>query len=469
RLNKNQRLLNCRALHLSYKRPASGRPRPLPFLIAKEAEPVSTPPASDPSPDTTRPIAAPASARLLTTRALAPLLAALAMLGPFSVDTYLPAFPQIQESLGATPLEVQQTLTAYMFSFGAMILWHGALSDALGRRNIILGSMAVFAVASLGCASAHSVEYLWAFRILQGISSGAGVVIGRAIIRDVYAGAPAARLMSLVTMIFSVAPAIAPILGGWIVQLFNWRAIFLFMFAYTVILIAVAYRRLPETLKPEKRQPFNPRSLAHNYFSIFRSPLFQMKAGAVAFNFAGLFLYVAASPVFITRHLGLGPHQFGWQFVPTVAGIFCGAFTVNRLAGKVHIPRQVAIGFCFLIGASAANVAYHAFYPPAIPWSVAPLFFYAFGMSVAAPGTTLMVLDLFPNIRGTVASCQSFTQTMLAALVSGAIAPHLVHSALWLASGQLAFTVFGLVLWIGSRSYTQVHARAEANAWETIE
>jgi DHA1 family bicyclomycin/chloramphenicol resistance-like MFS transporter len=397
------------------------------------------------------------------------MLAALAMLGPFSVDTYLPAFPDIQASLGATPIEVQQTLTAYMFSFGAMILWHGALSDAFGRRNIILGSLALFAIASLGCAAAHSVEYLWAFRILQGISAGAGVVIGRAIIRDLYSGASAARLLSLVTMIFSLAPAIAPILGGWIVKLFNWRAIFLILFAYTVLLLWYCYKRLPETLPPEQRQPFNPRSLAHNYFEIFRSPLFHLKAGAVAFNFAGLFLYVAAAPVFITQHLGLGPDQFAWQFVPSVAGIFCGAFTVNRLAGKIHIPNQVMIGFAFLIGASAANVLYHAFFPPALPWSVLPLFFYTFGMSVVAPGATLLVLDLFPNIRGTVASCQSFTQTMLAALVSGLIAPLLWHSVLWLAAGQLAFTLVGFLMWLAGRSYRQLLSRQNRNAWETIE
>jgi DHA1 family bicyclomycin/chloramphenicol resistance-like MFS transporter len=397
------------------------------------------------------------------------MLAALAMLGPFSVDTYLPAFPNIEASLHATSIEVQQTLTAYMFSFGAMILWHGALSDAFGRRNIILGSLALFAIASLGCASAHSIEYLWAFRILQGVSAGAGVVIGRAIIRDLYSGAPAARLLSLVTMIFSVAPAIAPIFGGWIVKLFDWRAIFLVLFAYTVLLLGYCYKRLPETLPPEKRQPFNPQSLARNYYQIFRSPLFHLKAGAVAFNFAGLFLYVAAAPAFITRHLGLGPEGFAWQFVPSVAGIFCGAFTANRLAGKIHIPKQVMIGFAFLIGASMANVLYHAFFPPAVPWSVLPLFFYTLGMSIAAPGATLLVLDLFPHIRGTVASCQSFTQTMLAALVSGLIAPFLAHSVLWLAAGQLAFTLFGLLLWLAGRSYRHFRSRQNANAWETIE
>lgn len=402
--------------------------------------------------------------------ALAIMLAALSMLGPFSVDTYLPAFPNIQASLDATSLEVQQTLTAYMFSFSVMILLHGALSDAFGRRNVILISLAVFAVATLGCAGAHSIEYLWAFRMLQGLAAGAGVVIGRAIIRDLYAGAAAERLLSLVTMIFSIAPAIAPILGGWIVKHLDWRSIFLMLFAYAVLLLFYCYRRLPESLPRTQRQPFKPHALYHNYRRVFRSPLFHLKAGTVAFNFAGMFLYVAAAPVFLVEHLGLGPDQFGWQFIPTVAGIFCGALAANRMAGRLPIARQVAIGFCLLIGAALFNLGYHALFPPALPWSVAPLFFYTFGMSMIAPGATLLVLDLFPNIRGTVAACQSFLQTMLAALVAGAIAPLLSHSALLLACGQLGSTLIGLGLWQGGRAYRRrLDKRRNPNAWETIE
>jgi DHA1 family bicyclomycin/chloramphenicol resistance-like MFS transporter len=181
--------------------------------------------------------------------------------------------------------------------------------------------------------------------------------------------------------------------------------------------------------------------------------MFHLTAGTVAFNFAGLFLYVSSAPAFITRHLNLGPDQFGWLFIPSVAGIFLGALAANRLAGKLAIPRQVAIGFCFLIGAASVNVAYNAFFPPALPWSVIPMFFYTFGMSLAAPGATLMVLDLFPEIRGTVASCQSFTITLLGALVSGVFSPALDHSALWLAAGQLSLTTMGLLMWAGSRLY----------------
>src|SRR3954465_4809590 len=193
-------------------------------------------------------IDAAAPAVLIAANGIALLLAALAMLGPFSVDAYLPAFPRIQETLHATPLEVQQTLTAYMLAFAIMSLWHGALSDAFGRRNVVMVGLIVFAVGTLGCASAHSVHYLWIFRIMQGISAGAGVVVGRAIIRDLYSDAPAARLLSMVTMIFSIAPAVAPILGGWIVTLFDWRAIFLSLLAYSVLLFLYCYRNLPETL-----------------------------------------------------------------------------------------------------------------------------------------------------------------------------------------------------------------------------
>ncbi|MES2935258.1 MAG: multidrug effflux MFS transporter [Pseudomonadota bacterium] len=384
---------------------------------------------------------------------LAMLLAGLAMLGPFSVDTYLPAFPNIEATLHASPIQVQQTLTAYMFSFAMMILWHGALSDAFGRRNIILGSLVMFAIASLGCAASHSIEYLWAFRILQGISAGAGVVIGRAIIRDLFAGAAAARLLSLVTMIFSIAPAIAPIMGGWIVKLLDWRSIFLFLFFYTALLLMACYKYLPETLPYPARQPFNPRFLFDSYRQVLRSVLFHLEAGTIAFNFAGLFLYVAAAPVFITQHLHLGPDQFGWQFVPSVAGVFLGALAANRMVGKIPIPLVVLIGFAFLLSASVFNVAYHAFYPPVLPWSVAPLFFYTFGMSVVAPGATLLVLDLFPSIRGIVASCQSFAVTMLGAVVAGLIAPFLAHSVLWLAAGQLAFTFTGFACWLAARAY----------------
>ena len=415
------------------------------------------PPASVPK-DPVVPIPLPPVHRiaLLGAGALATLLAALSMLGPFSIDAYLPAFPNIEADLRATPIEVQQTLSAYLLAFAGMVLWHGALADAFGRRKVILVALIVFMVGTFGCAASHSVHYLWVFRIMQGISAGAGVVIGRAIIRDLYTGAPAARLLSLVTMIFSIAPAVAPVLGGLIVKYTDWRMIFHFLLVYTVLLFFVCWRYLPETLPVEQRQPFNLSYQARNYASIFKSPLFHLKSGVIACNFAGMFLFITAAPVMLPVHLHLGPDQFAWLFVPTVSGIFLGALASNRFAGRLGFARQIRLGFVFLMAAAVANVAYHLALPPALPWSVLPMFFYTFGMSIVAPGATLMTLDLFPHIRGTVASCQSFEVTLLGALVAGVIAPFLSHSVLWLALGQLGFCSLALALWLTSRQYRRM-------------
>lgn len=393
----------------------------------------------------------------LSNAGLATLLAALSMLGPFSIDAYLPAFASIQTSLHASSIEVQQTLTAYMLSFAAMTLWHGALSDSFGRRNVVLVALVVFAIGSLGCASAHTVHYLWVFRIMQGVAAGAGMVIGRAIVRDLYEGAPAERLLSLVTMIFSIAPAIAPIIGGWVVSHSDWRTIFLLLFVYTVLLLVACYKYLPESLPVEKRQPFNVNFLWESYRDVFKSPGFHFMAGTIACNFAGIFLFISSAPAFVTQHLKLDAQSFGWQFVPMVGGIFLGSLAANRLAGRLTIARQVSIGFMFLLSAAVANVAFHFFAMPMLPWSVIPLFFYAFGMSVVFPGATLMVLELFPHIRGIVASCQSASVTLLSAVVAGVMAPALDHSVLSLALGQLGFALLGLGLWYAGRVYARSH------------
>ena len=410
------------------------------------------PPASvPPDPDAEVPSPPAPRRKPLSAPALAAVLASLSMIGPFAIDAYLPAFPSIETSLQATPVEVQQSLTAYLLAFAGMVLWHGALSDAFGRRNVILVSLVTFCLGTIGCASAHSVHYLWFFRVVQGVSAGAGVVVGRAIIRDLYADAAAARLLSLVTMIFSIAPAVAPVLGGFIVKYSDWRSIFLFLVGYTVVLFIVCYRRLPETLPPHKRHPFHPRFLWHSYKSILASPLFHLKTGVVALNFCGLFVYISAAPVALPGQLHLGPDQFAWLFVPAVSGIFLGALFANRIAGKWSFAKQIRLGFGFLLTAAALNVLYHLIFPPAVPWSTLPIFFYTFGMSVVAPGATLLALDLFPHIRGTVASCQSFAVTLLAAVIAGVVAPALSDSMLKLALAQLCFTATALGLWLTSR------------------
>jgi MFS transporter, DHA1 family, multidrug resistance protein len=180
--------------------------------------------------------------------ALAILLACLGMLGPFSVDTYLPAFTGIALTIGATPVQMQQTLSAYLFGFAIMNLFHGALADSLGRRPVVLWGMAVFAIASAGCALADNIGALVFWRAVQGLSSGAGMVVSRAVIRDMFAPADAQRVMSQVTIYFGVAPAVAPIVGGFLFEHIGWHSIFWFLTALGALLWVVNFKLLPETL-----------------------------------------------------------------------------------------------------------------------------------------------------------------------------------------------------------------------------
>jgi MFS transporter, DHA1 family, multidrug resistance protein len=186
-------------------------------------------------------------------RRIALLLAALSALGPFSIDTYLPSFHDIAEKLGASQIEVQQTISAYLLAFATMTLWHGAISDRFGRRRVILIAVGLFGLASIGCAVSTSIEQLWFWRAMQGATSGAGIIIGRAIVRDLFDGPPAQRLMSQITMMFALAPAIAPVIGGWLQTFFGWRSIFAFLVLSTAALWFACWKLLPETLPPEKR------------------------------------------------------------------------------------------------------------------------------------------------------------------------------------------------------------------------
>ena len=153
-------------------------------------------------------------------------LAALSWIGPFSIDTYLPSLPDISRNLGVSAAQVQQTMTAFLAFFAFMSLWHGAISDAYGRRRLTLICLSVFTVASLGCATAANVHILMFFRALQGATAGAGMVVGRAVVRDLFEGAAAQRLMSHVATIFTIAPVVAPVAGGYLQSWFGWRSIF---------------------------------------------------------------------------------------------------------------------------------------------------------------------------------------------------------------------------------------------------
>src|SRR6202140_950027 len=249
-------------------------------------------------------------------RSLAVVLGGLSLLGPLSIDAYLPAFADIQRDFHASTADLPLTLTGYLLAFACMSLMHGPLSDAFGRRRVILFALRAFALAVPGCALSPSVGWLTSFRVVQGMSAGVGTVVGRAIIRDCFEGAAATRLLALVSMIFSLSPALAPVFGGWVVTLFTWRAIFLALFAYAVAMLVLCVRSLPETLPRHARRPFGIGIMVHQYVAVFGNRRFRLVALAIALSFAGLFLYVASVPAFLGHELGVPPTKYAVMFVP---------------------------------------------------------------------------------------------------------------------------------------------------------
>lgn len=383
-----------------------------------------------------------------THRGLAVMLAALSAVGPFSIDAYLPSMKEIGQAFGVTPVVMQQTLTAYMVPFAAMTLWHGAISDALGRRRVTLVAIAIFLLASVGCALAWGIESLLFFRALQGMTAGVGMVIGRAIVRDVLQGHAAQRLMSHVSLVFAIAPAVAPVIGGWLHVWFGWRSVFAFLVLFTAVVLIGCWRYLPETLPLDRRQPLNPAYLLRAYWSVLKNGPFVALVLAVTFNFAAVFLYVVSAPAFLIDQLHVAETGFLWLFGPITAGLVIGAWTSGRVAGRIAASRTVGWAYAIMVTAVVGNVVFHLVAPPSLPWSVLPLFVYFTGSALAMPSLTLMALDIFPEQRGLASSCQSFVQTTGNAVATAVIAPLVWGTTISLALGQAAMLAVGLMAFL---------------------
>jgi len=379
---------------------------------------------------------------------LAVMLACLGMLGPFSIDTYLPAFAGISASIGATPAQMQQTLSSYLFGFAVMNLFHGALSDSFGRRPVVLWGLAMFTLASVGCAMSQSIGGLVLFRALQGMSAGAGIVVSRAIIRDMFPPADAQRVMSQVTIYFGVAPAVAPIVGGFLFVHADWHSIFWFLALIGVALWVANWRILPETLHSEAVQPFHVGSLLRAYWDMVRSPRFMMLVLASGVPFNGMFLYVLSAPVFLGEHLQLAPTQFFWFFVMTISGIMGGAWLSGRLAGRIKPHHQIRHGFLIMLVVSLVNVALNLLFKPHAWWALFPIAIFSFGWALMVPVVTLMVLDLVPERRGMASSVQACIGSLANGLVAGLIAPLVMHSTRALALTSLVLMSVGIVAWV---------------------
>jgi MFS transporter, DHA1 family, multidrug resistance protein len=381
-------------------------------------------------------------------------LASLAALAPFAIDTYLPAFGILENDLGASTVEVQQSLTFYLLPYALMTLWHGAISDAIGRIPAIQWGLGLFVLASIGCALAPNVETLWFFRVLQGIGGGAGNVVARAMVRDLFAGAQAQRVMATVQMLFGIAPAVAPIIGGLLLGI-HWQAIFIFLAIYAGVSLWAAVKFLPETMPPEKRLKLSASNVLKSYKKVYGDQQFNLLVIALGANFSGFFLYVLASPVFLMQHLNLNEFQFGWLFIPTVCGMVLGSYLAKRAAGKMVPRRVMQIAYAWMTLMVISNLLISYLLPPYFIYNILPVALFNVGMALAMPILSIAALDRHPKIRGTAASGQAFVQMLLSTVSAGLIVPFVWFSPLGLAMAMAGYVLIGWLvirktqLWLG--------------------
>jgi len=255
--------------------------------------------------------------------------------------------------------------------------------------------------------------------------------------------------MAKIALMFAIAPAVAPIIGGWILRLAGWRAIFVFLALAAAGLCLVCAKKLPESLPPEKRQPFAVKSLFRGYQSIFSNVRFLLLSAGIGAFFGGFFLYVLSAPTFIREHLGLNETEFHWLFVPCMIGMMTGSWVSGRIAGRWDDRRTLRVAFAMMGVGVLINLTVSGFWPSFLPLAVLPFIFYNLGVAMAMPNVTLMVLDMFPEIRGMAASCQSCVQTVFNAFLASLLVPWLWHSQIGLACGMAGLALLGAVVVFG--------------------
>ncbi|MDX2429071.1 MAG: multidrug effflux MFS transporter [Xanthomonadales bacterium] len=380
------------------------------------------------------------------TRHLTVIAALLAMIGPFSIDAYLPSFPDIETEFGISRALLSQSLGVYLMAFAISTLFWGPLADRFGRRLVILVSMAIYTLGSIGCALSGSAETFMLLRIVQGLAASGGFIAGRAMIRDAHDAEAAHRAMSQVMMLFALAPALAPVLGGWLHDHFGWRSVFWFLSIFGSLLLLMGFF-VSETLHNYQRRSIHPRSVMRVYIGALLHKRFPALILCLSLSFGGLFLYIAGAPTVIYNFLGLGSEDFGWLFIPIVSGLILGASISSRLAHRWPAQKTISAGLLVMMVATVLNLASVNIATAGIFTVVGPLVLYVTGLSVMMPAITVLALDCLPTHRGTAASMQGFLQSITNAAVASIAVP-LLHST-WLnfVMGQLVFLLLAAGLW----------------------
>jgi MFS transporter, DHA1 family, multidrug resistance protein len=385
------------------------------------------------------------------TFALTALLALITALGPVSTDMYLPSLPDIGRLLVASPAQVQLTLSAYLIGFAVGQIAYGPFSDRHGRKPVLVAALVLFSLGNVACSLAPNIEMLITARTLQALGGSGAIVVARAIVRDLYAGARAGRELSLMGAIMALAPIVAPLIGGVLQTVFGWRANFLVALCVGVAALIVVWRKLPETLRERAPEPLSLSGTLRVYRGLTRNRSYVAHLAIIAASYAGLFAWISGSPFVLQEIYRLSPFGFGVAFAICSFGYMIGTLAAATVVRRIGLGETIGLGAVALAAGGLVMCGALALDMQSIvPIMIGTTIFLA-GLGLVLPQAMAGALTPFPDRAGAASSLLGFTMQMAAAIL-GLWVGHVLGGSAWPVAAPMAIMgCVTLLIWALSR------------------
>lgn len=356
------------------------------------------------------------------------IIAGLVALGPMATDMYLPALPSLTSDLNTNDASVQMTLSVYFFGFAIGQLIYGPLSDRFGRKPVLQIGISIFIVCSVLASLSTSITMLIAVRFFQAVGGCAGPVLGRAMVRDMYEPEEAGKVLSHIATSMAIAPAIAPIIGGFLTVTFGWQANFWFLFLYGITALALLSAKISETNRYKNPQATQIKQLLNNYRYIFHNQQWRLYTLSCSFVFAGLFAFLSASSFVLINHFGVSEAVYGYLFSVIVIGYMCGSQLAARLNQKLGAFNMIRYGSWVAIIAATTMLLLSLRQEQYIAYIIAPHFFYMLAVGIVMPLSMAGALAPFPKMAGSASSLLGTVQMLIAAIFGAVVGYLFTHS-----------------------------------------
>ncbi|MEX1036479.1 MAG: multidrug effflux MFS transporter [Sneathiella sp.] len=349
-------------------------------------------------------------------------LAAAVALGPLSTDMYLPTFPQMAEFFNASPAEVQLTLSIFTFGIGGCQLIYGPLTDRFGRKPVIVAGLLIYVLASLACLVTVNIDQLIVLRFIQALGVCAAIVVPRAMVRDLFAREQAARQLSRMGTIMGLAPAIAPVIGGYIAVFYGWQSVFFILGLVGLIVALITVFLVDESLAEKDLNAVRPRHIVRNYASLFRHREFLGYALTGALCFGGLFSFISGSPLVLIEVFGVAADNFGYFFGIVVLGYMSGTLLGPYVTKSRGLSFSIGVGtvICALGGSAMLLAAWIGLHSVAAV--IVPMIVYTLGLGVVLPQSQAGAMAPFPEKAGSASALMGFLMLGFAALLGFLVA-----------------------------------------------